>query len=274
MRPTKLRNSAPVSRPNSAMPSGTTPICRLPSTGLFARSTPRISMRPAVAANRPVSILMVVDLPAPLAPRNPKNCPAATRRLTSSTATSSPKRRVKPWVEMAGAASMKLLNLAQVQDSALPTSCSQEAPPLSSFSGCLVLEQIPQELVVDLVMELHFGSFHERSEGSRAAIGGGLFQVRVAIFYVFSEKRRRPVGFAEVRQRVINVVRQIALGLAQVFYLRRVAVDPSLKDREHHQVRLRVRSHGANLHSHALLVADGNANHVAAVHWRCLRLCV
>src|SRR5260370_3482072 len=87
------------------------------------------------------------------------------------------------------------------------------------FSGCFVLEQIPQELVVNLVMELHFGSFHERSERSWAAIGGGLFQVRVAILYVFSEKRRRPVGFAGVRQRFINVVRQIALRLSQDFGL-------------------------------------------------------
>ena len=34
--------------------------------------------------------------------------------------------------EMVGAASMKLLNLAQAQDSALLTSCFQVAPPLSS----------------------------------------------------------------------------------------------------------------------------------------------
>src|SRR6266849_1544382 len=113
MRPTKFKYSDPVNRPNNAMPSGTTPICRLTSTGLAMRSSPRIWMRPAVGASRPVSILMVVDFPAPLGPRKPKNWPAATRRFTSSTATSSPKRRVKPSVAMAGA-SMEFPTLAQV----------------------------------------------------------------------------------------------------------------------------------------------------------------
>src|ERR1700689_2006085 len=113
MRPAKLRNSAPVRRPNNAIPSGTTPICRLTFTGSVLRSMPRISIRPELGAKRPVSILMVVDLPAPLGPRKPKNCPGETRRSTPSTATRSPKRRVRPWVEMVGGASMKALNLAQ-----------------------------------------------------------------------------------------------------------------------------------------------------------------
>ena len=42
---------------------------------LAAKSMPRIWMLPAVGASRPVSILMVVDLPAPLGPRKPKNWP-------------------------------------------------------------------------------------------------------------------------------------------------------------------------------------------------------
>ena len=32
-------------------------------------------------ASNPVSILMVVDLPAPFGPRNPKNWPGATRKI-------------------------------------------------------------------------------------------------------------------------------------------------------------------------------------------------
>src|SRR5271168_1647633 len=104
MRPTKFKYSEPVSRPNSAMPSGTTPIWRFTSTESCIRSMPRICMRPDVGASRPVSILMVVDFPAPLGPRNPKNWPGATRRFTSCTATRSPKRRVRCSVEIAGAA--------------------------------------------------------------------------------------------------------------------------------------------------------------------------
>ena len=37
---------------------------------------------------------MVVDLPAPFGPRNPKNCPAVTCRSTLSTAVSPPNCRV------------------------------------------------------------------------------------------------------------------------------------------------------------------------------------
>src|SRR5438876_8941257 len=67
------------------MPSGTTPIWRFTSTGCVAKSSPRRSMLPAVGASKPVSILMVVDLPAPFGPRKPKNWPAATWRSTPST---------------------------------------------------------------------------------------------------------------------------------------------------------------------------------------------
>src|SRR5713101_2617 len=59
-------------------------------------------MRPALGASRPVSILIVVDLPAPFGPRKPKNCPLSTVRSIWLTATSSPKRRVSFSVTMAG----------------------------------------------------------------------------------------------------------------------------------------------------------------------------
>src|SRR5580698_7124794 len=59
-------------------------------------------MLPEVGASKPVNILIVVDLPAPFGPRNPKNCPASTRRFTWSTAVKSPKRRVSAAVSIAG----------------------------------------------------------------------------------------------------------------------------------------------------------------------------
>src|SRR5713101_2173263 len=91
--PAKFRYSAPVSRSNSAMPSGTTPIWRFTSMGCSSRSSPSRRMRPALGASRPVRILIVVDLPAPFGPRKPKNCPLSTVRSIWLTATSSPKRR-------------------------------------------------------------------------------------------------------------------------------------------------------------------------------------
>ncbi len=59
---------------------------------------------------------------------------------------------------------------------------------------------------------------------------------------------------------------KVALGLAQVLDLRRLAVEAGLEDRIEHQVRIRVRSDGANFDAHALLVADRNADHGAAIH--------
>src|SRR5690348_5774928 len=44
---------------------------------------------------------MVVDLPAPLGPRKPKNSPRRTARLRPLTATFLPKTRVRPTVAMA-----------------------------------------------------------------------------------------------------------------------------------------------------------------------------
>src|SRR6202162_3694816 len=245
MRPAKLRNSDPVRRPNNAIPSGTTPICRFTSTGCVVRSSPRISIRPALGARRPVSILMVVDFPAPLGPRKPKNCPGATRRSMPSTAISSPKRRVRPWVEIVGAASMKNLNLAQARVSPANSLAEAGAGDLAIaqiknalalrpgvlWQNCNVLEQVPKELVVDVVVILHLGRLHEGSQQTRTAVCRRLLQISVAAFHVFTEKIGRPLCFAEVFESRVDVVRQVALGLAEVLDLRGIAVDAALEDR-------------------------------------------
>ncbi len=53
-------------------------------------------MVPAVGLSKPVRHLIVVDLPAPFGPRNPKKLPAGTARSMPSTARSDPKSRVSP----------------------------------------------------------------------------------------------------------------------------------------------------------------------------------
>src|SRR5258705_11167203 len=60
---------------------------RLRSRRSFSREKPSIVTSPAVGRRRPVSILMVVLLPAPLGPRNPKNRPRGTSNEMPSTAT-------------------------------------------------------------------------------------------------------------------------------------------------------------------------------------------
>src|SRR5713101_10014533 len=131
--PAKFRYSAPVSRSNSAMPSGTTPIWRFTSMGCSSRSSPSRRMRPALGASRPVSILIVVDLPAPFGPRKPKNCPLSTVRSIWLTATSSPKRRVSFSVTMAG---WVMVCLAPGICSEAPGEFSTPARALPSVNSC------------------------------------------------------------------------------------------------------------------------------------------
>ena len=81
------------------------------------------------------------------------------------------------------------------------------------------------------MVELDFLRFDEGSEGAGATVGGGLFQVGITAFDVFSEQSVDPIGFAEVIERVVDVVGQVAFGLAQVLDLRGFAVEAGLEDR-------------------------------------------
>src|SRR3954469_15317953 len=65
----------------------TSPMLRRTSSRCRTTSKPATVAAPAVGSTRVHSILMVVDLPAPLGPRKPKTSPAATSKSTPSTAT-------------------------------------------------------------------------------------------------------------------------------------------------------------------------------------------
>ncbi len=62
----------------------------LAATGAFSMSCPQTLTCPAVGEMKPAIMRMVVDLPAPLAPRNPSTSPGATLKVKSSTASLSP----------------------------------------------------------------------------------------------------------------------------------------------------------------------------------------
>ena len=55
------------------------------------------------------------------------------------------------------------------------------------------LEQIPERLVVDLVVELDFGALDDGSQFARAAVGGGLLQVGVAALHVGAQDLADPL---------------------------------------------------------------------------------
>ena len=86
--PTKVRYSRALRLSNSARSSGTTPIFCLTSIACFAfqGSPPSNVTEPDEGLRMPVSILMVVDLPAPLGPRKPYNVPDSTAKSTEFTA--------------------------------------------------------------------------------------------------------------------------------------------------------------------------------------------
>ena len=62
------------------------------SLGAAATSWPQITARPASGGKKPATMRIVVDLPAPLGPRNPTISPRRTVKLTLLTASMGPKR--------------------------------------------------------------------------------------------------------------------------------------------------------------------------------------
>src|SRR5262249_60145155 len=73
----------------------------LARSGSRQTSTPPMKAAPAEGRSRPTNILMVVDLPAPFGPRNPKNSPRRTARLRPLTAIFWPNALVRPHVAIA-----------------------------------------------------------------------------------------------------------------------------------------------------------------------------
>src|ERR1700704_2814048 len=64
---------------------------RFTSIGFSCTSRPHTETLPALGGMKPVIMRIVVDLPAPLGPRNPSTSPLATSKETPSTARFGPK---------------------------------------------------------------------------------------------------------------------------------------------------------------------------------------
>ena len=86
MRPTNSVNSKPVKWSNSSDSSGTRPILAFTSRACSGMDRPSSSMLPEVGGARPISMRMVVVLPAPFGPKKPKKLPRGTSRSSPSTA--------------------------------------------------------------------------------------------------------------------------------------------------------------------------------------------
>jgi len=62
-------------------------------------------------------------------------------------------------------------------------------------------ELVPEQLIVDVVVELDFGCFDDSAKEFRAAVRRCLLQIGVASFYILAQQCRRPLGVAEEFQR-------------------------------------------------------------------------
>ena len=85
----RTSSSRPFWRGSRPASCSATPIRRRTSSGSEATSTPATDALPAVIVSSVVSIFTVVDLPAPLGPRNPNTSPDFTCRSTPRTASTS-----------------------------------------------------------------------------------------------------------------------------------------------------------------------------------------
>ena len=72
------------------------------------------------------------------------------------------------------------------------------------------LEQVPERLVVDGVVELDFGALDDGSQLLGAAIGGGFFQIGITALHIGAEDLGDPVGGSEVGDCLVDVVGQVA----------------------------------------------------------------
>src|SRR6478735_7637471 len=106
VRPAMVRISRPVRPACWAEASRRTPTSR-PGLGRSENSRPEIRALPDVGGVSPTMTRMVVDLPAPLGPRNPVTRPASAVKVTSSTAVKLPYLFVRESIVIMGRASLQ-----------------------------------------------------------------------------------------------------------------------------------------------------------------------
>src|ERR1039458_94904 len=82
--------------------------------------------------------------------------------------------------------------------------------PRNWSSKVFALEQIPERLVIDRVVELYLGALDNGSQLARAAVGRGLLQLGIAALHVGAQNLGDPGRRLEVVDRLLNVVWQIS----------------------------------------------------------------
>src|SRR5438067_4201921 len=68
------------------------------------------------------------------------------------------------------------------------------------------LKQVPEVLVINIVVVLHFLGFHKCAEQTRAAICGRFFEIGVTTLHICAQQRRSPIRSQEVVESRVDVV--------------------------------------------------------------------
>src|SRR6266700_400204 len=183
-------------------------------------SKPATLARPALGCSSVHSIEMVVDLPAPFGPRNPKVWPGGTEKLTPRTASSSSNRLTRPSAWMAAAPCLEPL-LIRISGSVvrrhqrvqLALHLAVALPP-----GVQVLEELDEAGHLGLDAGAKSGVVpHRLGQDLGAAL-------RRPAGQPLGAKRRQPVLDADDLQDLVEIETHHLLQLADVLQARDVVV--------------------------------------------------
>src|SRR5690349_18671990 len=140
--------------------SGMNPICLRTDMGSMRMSVPLRTAVPASGSRSVASIRMVVVLPAPLEPMNPKMSPGWRSNETPSTATNGPKAFLRPLTSSTDDASLRTAAFERVHRE------DHERDPKRQVEGC---RDRKGRCRTDrnIVLEQELGHGHERVVGAQ-----------------------------------------------------------------------------------------------------------
>ena len=75
----------------------------------------------------------------------------------------------------------------------IPKESPRNCEGLSKIASQPLLEEIPEQLVVHIVMELNLRSLDDRTQQPRAPVRRSLLQIGIPGLNILTEQRRRPV---------------------------------------------------------------------------------
>src|SRR5580658_505859 len=94
----------------------------------------------------------------------------------------------------------------------------------------VALEQVPQSLVVNRVVELHLRSLYYGSQFARRAVCRSLLQFDVTALHIGAQNLADPLRPLKVVNRRLNIVGQVTAAGAQILVFRNRSVNTGFED--------------------------------------------